>query len=102
MDSALSAGGEHPLRVIRVEGTFDLSAARRVAEALVSARAGEPVDVDLTRVGEFQDLGVAVLAQALASARARVAVRGLRQHHVRLLRYLGIDARADLGPDDDD
>lgn len=101
MESALSAGGEHTLRVIRVEGAFDLPAARRVAEALVSARDSELVEVDLTRVREFHDFGVAVLAQALASARARVTVRGLRPHHVRLLRYLGIDARADLGPGDD-
>jgi hypothetical protein len=28
-------------------------------------------------------------------------VRGLQRHHVRLLKYLGIDARADLGPEND-
>jgi hypothetical protein len=88
-------------RLIRIEGTFDLPAARRVAEAVVAAGPGEALEVDLTRVREFHDFGVAVLAQALASGRARVSVRGLRQHHVRLLRYLGIDARADLGPDGD-
>jgi len=100
-ESALSAGDEHSLRVIRIEGTFDLPAARRVAEALVSARGDEAVEVDLTRVREFHDFGVAVLAQALAAGRARVSVRGLQRHHVRLLRYLGIDARADLGSDHD-
>jgi anti-anti-sigma regulatory factor len=88
-------------RLIRIEGTFDLPAARQVAEALVAARADETVEVDLTGVREFHDFGVAVLAQALAAGRARVSVRGLRRHHVRLLRYLGIDARADLGPEND-
>ena len=81
-------------RLIQIEGVFDLSAARRVAEAVVAARPGETLDVDLTRVREFHDFGVAVLAQALASGRAHISVRGLRQHHVRLLRYFGIDARA--------
>ena len=102
MEGVHPAGGEHTQRVIRVEGTLDLPAARRVAEALVAARDGELVEVDLTRVREFHDFGVAVLAQALASGRARVAVRGLQNHHVRLLRYLGVDTRADLRPDGDD
>jgi hypothetical protein len=57
--------------------------------------------VDLTRVREFHDFGVTVLAQALQRRRGKVSVRGLRQHHLRLLRYLGIDPRVDLGPGDD-
>ncbi|MFO0584923.1 MAG: STAS domain-containing protein [Anaeromyxobacter sp.] len=88
-------------RVIRLDGTFDLPAARRVADAVIAARPEEQLEVDLTGVREFHDFGVAVLAQALAKGRGKVAVRGLRRHHVRLLRYLGIDSRADLGPLDE-
>jgi len=88
-------------RVIRLEGTFDLPAARRVADAVAAARTDEELEVDLTAIREFHDFGVAVLAQALAKGRAKVSVRGLRRHHVRLLRYLGIDSRADLGPPDE-
>jgi anti-anti-sigma regulatory factor len=97
----MSHEGDRQPRVVRVEGTFDLPAARRVAEAITTSRAGERVEVDLTRVREFHDFGVAVLAQALAAGRSQIAVRGLKRHHVRLLRYLGVDARADFGPDHD-
>jgi anti-anti-sigma regulatory factor len=90
----MSVREESSPRLIQIEGTFDLAAARRVAEAVVAARPGERLEVDLTGVREFHDFGVAVLAQALASGRAHTSVRGLRQHHVRLLRYFGIDARA--------
>jgi len=96
----MSREDENSPRLIRIEGTFDLPAARRVAEAVVAARPGETLELDLTRVRDFHDFGVAVLAQALASGRAHVSVRGLRQHHVRLLRYLGIDARAEIVEND--
>ena len=48
------------------------------------------VYVDLSRVREFHDRAVAMLADVLAVARARVSVRGLRQHQYRMLRYLGV------------
>ena len=48
--------------------------------------------IDLGQVHEFHDYSIAVLARVLAgSCKARIAVRGLRRHHVRLLRYFGID-----------
>ncbi len=76
--------------VIRVEGVFDAAAAQRLANALESAD-GDDVRVDLTDVREFHDFGIAMLARAL-SGRHRVALSGLRQHQLRLLRYFGIDA----------
>jgi len=76
-------------QVIRMEGTFDMPAARRVAEALQATPAGQEVRLDLTRVREFHDFGMAVLARALQGR--RVDVRGLGTHHVRLLRYLGVE-----------
>jgi hypothetical protein len=78
--------------VIRMDGVFDVPAAQRLARALAQTDANEQVRIDLTHVREFHDYGVTVLAQALASRGARIAVNGLRQHHLRLLRYFGIEA----------
>lgn len=84
--------GERETQVIRKDGVFDVSAAQEVAQRLAGAAAGTEVRIDLTHVREFHDFGVAVLAKALAECPARVAVHGLRHHHRRLLRYLGISA----------
>jgi hypothetical protein len=86
---SLHAAAEDP-KVIRLEGVLDVPAARELARALALAGDGA-VRIDLTDVREFHDVGVAVLARELAG-RARTSVAGLRQHHLRLLRYLGIDA----------
>jgi hypothetical protein len=80
---------------IRIEGIFDVSAARRVLELLDAAPETNTVSVDLSHVREFQDPGVQVLAEALAGpGAARVAVRGLRQHQIRMLRYFGVPPAA--------
>ncbi|HEX9307183.1 MAG TPA: STAS domain-containing protein [Anaeromyxobacter sp.] len=76
--------------VIRMEGVFDAPAARRLAANLDDAGYAE-VRIDLTRVREFHDFGVALLAQTIAGRRAPTAVLGLHEHHLRLLRHLGID-----------
>ena len=78
-------------QVIRPDGMFDVAAAQDVARRLATVPYGATVRVDLTRVRDFDDLGVALLARALAESPGRVAVQGLRQHHRRLLRYLGIE-----------
>ncbi len=80
--------------VIRVEGVLDAPVARRLAAMLVEADAARRVQVDLTHVREFHDVGVVVIGQALARSRARVTLRGLRQHQIAVLRYFGVDTRA--------
>jgi hypothetical protein len=75
---------------LSVDGTFDLPAALRVARALTDLPDETRVLIDLTRVSQFEDRSVAVLGRALATHRL-ADVRGLRQHQVRLLRYLGVD-----------
>src|SRR5512133_3815682 len=77
---------------IRIEGVLDGIAARRLEALLVAADAGVPFHIDLTHVREFHDFGIAVLGQALTRSRAKVTLRGLRQHQIRVLRYFGIDA----------
>jgi hypothetical protein len=86
----MAAELEREALTIRMSGVFDVPAARRFADALGEAR-GRAVHVDLTQIREFHDLAVALLARALAG-RAGTTVAGLREHHVRLLAYLGIDA----------
>lgn len=88
-------------RALRLQlvGTFDVRAAREVAGRLEEAAAGDRVEIDLSHVVEFQDFGIAVLAQALKQAR-RVDVRltGLRQHQLKVMRYFGLDAGAMSAP----
>ena len=76
--------------VMRLEGVFDVAAAKQVASRLDEAGFAQ-VRIDMTRVREFHDFGVALLAQTIATRRAPTAVLGLREHHLRLLRYLGIE-----------
>jgi len=77
--------------VIRLEGVFDIAAARRLAATLADAAYVE-VRIDMTRVREFHDFGVALMARTISGRRAPTAVLGLHEHHLRLLRYLGIEA----------
>lgn len=80
--------------VIRLDGIFDLDAARRVLDTVAKAPADTEIYVDLGRVRDFHDDGLAVLAEALSGARSRVSVLGLRHHQYRMLRYLGVDPQA--------
>ena len=86
--------------LVEVDGVFDLAAAARVAEALAEVRPGGALRVDLTRVREFHDAGVAALGRSLTTAgdAVRVVVAGLRQHQLRILEYLGVDLLALAAP----
>jgi hypothetical protein len=80
-----------PGAIIRLEGTFDLPAARLLENSLKRMRGKQPVRVDFTHVRQFNDFAIAVLAQALKAPGAPPAkLEGLRLHQVRLLRYFGI------------
>lgn len=82
--------------VIRLNGVFDGVAARRLEGALLRAEPGTSFQVDLSKVQEFHDFAIAVLANAMRHSQAHVSVKGLRQHHLRLLRYFGV-ASCDAG-----
>ncbi len=77
--------------LIRLSGAFDGVAARRLEALLARAEPGLRLRVDLTKVREFHDFGIAVLAQALARCKAHVTLLGLGRHQVRVLRYFGVD-----------
>jgi anti-anti-sigma regulatory factor len=81
--------------VISLEGVFDIPAARFVEHSVKRLSAGDKVRIDFTRVRDFRDYGIAVLAQVLSKQDGIVVkMEGLRTHHVRLLRYFGIDSDA--------
>jgi anti-anti-sigma regulatory factor len=75
----------------RLSGAFDGLAARRLEALLARAEPGDHLRIDLTKVREFHDFGIAVLAQALTRCKAQVTLLGLRQHQIRVLRYFGVD-----------
>lgn len=79
---------------ISLDGVLDVPTARRLAAQLAAAAPGSIVRIDLTHVRELHDFGLAVLAQALSARGIRASFRGLGQHQLRLLRYLGLDAVA--------
>lgn len=90
-ESKLS-GGEI---LIRVDGTFDAAAAWQVRGCLGSLSVEDRVVLDFSRVKEFYDLGIAVVANGIAEAAPpRVELRGLREHQHRLFRYFGVDVDA--------
>lgn len=86
----MTIDAERGRTVIRLDGVFDVAAAQRLATTLDDAGYAD-VRIDMTRVREFHDFGVALLAQTIAGRRAPTAVMGLHEHHLRLLRYLGIE-----------
>jgi anti-anti-sigma regulatory factor len=91
----MSPGTEQRETVLRLEGEFDLPAARMLKTLLGGLEAGSKVRIDFGRVRRLHDYGIAVLAQALTRLDgATVKLDGLGTHHVRLLRYFGVDASA--------
>jgi hypothetical protein len=86
----MSSDAAAAMTVIEMDGVFDVPAAKRLALELDEMRFAE-VRIDLTRVREFHDFGVALLANTIAGRPAPTTVIGLHEHHLRLLRYLGID-----------
>jgi hypothetical protein len=70
---------------------FDLLAARQVLAATLLREAASVV-VDLTHTRNVHDSAVAALAAIAVRVSVPVTVRGLREHHLRLLRYLGFES----------
>jgi hypothetical protein len=81
---------------IEVNGVLDGATAWELRNTLDAARQkAKRIVLDFSRVREFYDFGVSVLAYGLAqrpSTLPRVALKGLRTHQLRMLRYFGVDA----------
>jgi hypothetical protein len=89
IEESRQPGGEV---VLRVDGSFDAVAAWQVRGKLGAFSADERVVIDFTRVREFFDLGIAVVANGLAAEpRPSIELRGLKEQQHRLFRYFGVD-----------
>ena len=90
----MSELGKHE-SILHVEGVLDIRLARRVAEYLEAASAWSRIRVDMSKVTEFQDFGIAILAQALKHMRwARITIVGLRAPQLRVFQHFGMDPAA--------
>ncbi len=94
----MNPASDHDETVIEFRGIFDVRAARSIAQQVDRAPRGAEVCVDLAKARSIDVRGVVALTQAFAgtAVRARVRLRGLSLHHLRVLRYLGTDL-AQLG-----
>jgi hypothetical protein len=72
--------------------SFAAEDAARLHEAIERAAPGTRVEIDFHRVRDCHDVALALLARDIASGRARVALRGVSQHQLRLLGYLGVSS----------
>ncbi len=71
---------------VRLEGGFDVRSARRLERIIEDAPAGATVRVDLSRVRDFDDFGIAVLAQTLEHLETiSVRLHGLRAPQARMI-----------------
>jgi hypothetical protein len=93
MDVTRGGSGEV---VVRIDGAFDATAARRLRGWLVEVPRDDAVVLDFTRVRACDDFVLATFARELAG-RERVVVQGLTRHHERMLRYFGLDLGAPPG-----
>ena len=80
----------------RIAGRFEGSCAWDLSARLDQEPLLEVV-IDFSRVAEFVDSAVAVIATSLASSPHHVRLHGLRQHQERLFRYFGVDPEEPAG-----
>jgi ABC-type transporter Mla MlaB component len=77
-----------------MDGAFDITSVQAIRDRIAALPVNAEVYLDLSRVREFHDSAVALLAEVIPLAKARISVRGLRQHQYRMLRYLGVTPSA--------
>ena len=75
---------------LKIAGDIDGAATHELAGQVAAEQAGELM-LDFFAVAHFDDRGLAELADVLR-ARGQVSLRGLREHQLRVLAYLGVDA----------
>lgn len=74
----------------RIAGRFEGACAWDLSARLEREPLLEVV-LEFSRVTDFVDSAVAVIASSLAASPQRVRLRGLRQHQERLFRYFGVE-----------
>ncbi len=79
--------------VIRVSGGIDEGAGVQLARCIRELPKAKRVVVDFSRLSSFRDVDVCAVVKGLAGL-ADLSIRGLGRHHLRLLRYCGVDVPA--------
>ncbi len=80
----------------RIAGRFEGSCAWDLSGWLDQEPLLEVV-IDFSRVSDFVDSAVAVIASSLTASPHRVRLRGLRLHQERLFRYFGVEPAEPAG-----
>lgn len=75
---------------IDLGSSFVTDEAEDLCRLLAGLEPASPVVVDFREVRDCHDVALSLLARAIVSGPARVALRGTSQHQERILRYLGI------------
>jgi hypothetical protein len=97
MHATDALGPGHPV-TLELDETLDAAAALRARELLERAPPQARLVLDFVHVRNVDWFPLATLVVALArQPPGRVAVRGLCEHHLRLLRQLGVDVDRLLG-----
>ncbi len=76
--------------LLRIEGHVDASSAQEVKAFLQGTRRATTI-LDFTHAREVDYYALAAVAAVLIQTDKRVAMRGLCDHHVRMLGYFGLD-----------
>jgi hypothetical protein len=79
---------------VEVGSTFVMEDAQQLGAAIADAAPGTEVDIDFRQVRECHGPALARLAEAMRSGHAHVALRGMSDHHLKLLGYLGAPSDA--------
>lgn len=95
-DIVLEREGERV--TLRVSGELDRGGAWSLRELLHKEKAAGLI-LDFSLVREFSDIAVAVLARALTEVTRPCALRGLRQHQLRIFKYCGVELGDDSPAD---
>lgn len=77
---------------VEVGSSFLVEDAQEMGAAITDAAPGTEVDIDFRQVRDCHGPALARLAEAMRSGRAHVALRGMSDHHLKLLGYLGVPA----------
>lgn len=89
---------DHDLPIHRATGVFDEAAARALVAAVARGDRAVAAVVDLSAATDVQDHELAILGEGLAGCGRPVVLRGLSLHHLRVLRYLGLDGALGATP----
>ncbi len=79
---------------VEVGSSFLVEDAQQLGAAIADAAPGTEVQIDFRLVRECHGPALARLAEAMRSGRAHVALRGMSDHHLKLLGYLGAPSAA--------